>query len=465
MIRLPIHVRLTAWYLLSLTLIIALFASGTWYAMKVSMYHSIDRDLSYRMQAVAPFIESHSLDTPESFHKTFANSSDSSIVGVFVQITDAQSNILYESDVLSSHRVPVFAGAPSDGSISRATVSERGWPVRVASKQVTVNGTELTVHVVEPLRDLLSSLDELTLYFAALVPVALLLTATAGYWISRRALEPVEQIRREADAIDPRDLTARLHVPRIDDELGRLVGTLNSMLSRIEAGFRSVEQFTADASHELRAPLAFIITAGDVSLRRPRTQEELTDVLGKIIAEARRMSKLVEDLLALARGDASQLVLPHEQVDLTGVLADVTERLESAAAEKNLVLIADLPQEPVYLRGVASDLRRLFLILGDNAIKYTDNGEINLTMTVESTDVVITVSDTGIGIDPASLPQIFDRFWRADKVRSRAEGGVGLGLSLAAQIVQRQHGAITVESVVGEGTTFTVKLPATSISH
>ena len=465
MIRLPIHVRLTAWYLLSLTLIIALFASGTWYAMKVSMYHSIDRDLSYRMQAVAPFIESHSLDTPESFHKTFANSSDSSIVGVFVQITDAQSNILYESDVLSSHRVPVFAGAPSDGSISRATVSERGWPVRVASKQVTVNGTELTVHVVEPLRDLLSSLDELTLYFAALVPVALLLTATAGYWISRRALEPVEQIRREADAIDPRDLTARLHVPRIDDELGRLVGTLNSMLSRIEAGFRSVEQFTADASHELRAPLAFIITAGDVSLRRPRTQEELTDVLGKIIAEARRMSKLVEDLLALARGDASQLVLPHEQVDLTGVLADVTERLESAAAEKNLVLIADLPQEPVYLRGVASDLRRLFLILGDNAIKYTDNGEINLTMTVESTDVVITVSDTGIGIDPASLPQIFDRFWRADKERSRAEGGVGLGLSLAAQIVQRQHGAITVESVVGEGTTFTVKLPATSISH
>ena len=144
MIRLPIHVRLTAWYLLSLTLIIALFASGTWYAMKVSMYHSIDRDLSYRMQAVAPFIESHSLDTPESFHKTFANSSDSSIVGVFVQITDAQSNILYESDVLSSHRVPVFAGAPSDGSISRATVSERGWPVRVASKQVTVNGTVVT---------------------------------------------------------------------------------------------------------------------------------------------------------------------------------------------------------------------------------------------------------------------------------------------------------------------------------
>lgn len=457
--RLPIHVRLTAWYLLSLTLIIALFAAGTWYAMKVSMYHSVDLDLGYRMQAVVPFIESHSLDTPESFHKTFANSSDSSIVGVFVQIADARSNVLYESDVLSAHQVPVFPKAAPDGSISQTTVSERGWPVRVASKQVTVNGTELTVHVVEPLRDLLSSLDQLTLYFAALVPIALLLTATAGYWISRRALAPVEQIRREADAIDPTDLTARLHVPRIDDELGRLVRTLNSMLSRIEAGFRSVEQFTADASHELRAPLAFMITAGDVSLRRPRTQEELTDVLGKVIAEARRMSKLVEGLLALARGDAQQLAFTQEHVDLTAMLAEVTEKLEPAAAEKGLVVIATVPHESIYVDGVASDLHRLFLILLDNAIKYTDDGEIELTLSVEHAEVSVTVSDAGIGIEPASLPHIFDRFWRADKVRSRAEGGVGLGLSLAAQIVQRHHGSIAVDSALGEGTSFTVKLP------
>jgi heavy metal sensor kinase len=456
--RLPIHVRLTAWYLLSLTVIITLFAMSSWYAMKVSMYHSIDRDLGYRMQAVVPFIDSHSLSTPENFKKTFANSSDSSIVGVFVQITDAASNLLYESDVLVSHRVPVFRSGEPDGSISRTTVDERGWPVRVASKRVTVNSNELTVHVVEPLRDLLSSLHELTFYFALLVFIALLLTATAGYWISRRALAPVEQIRRQADAIDPTDLTARLQVPRIDDELGRLAGTLNSMLSRIEAGFRSVEQFTADASHELRAPLAFIITAGDVSLRRPRSREELAGVLGKIITEARRMARLVEDLLALARGDARQPGVIQDEVDLTAMLAEVTDQLEQTAAAKELEFHTSLPNERVLVNGVASDLRRLFLILLDNAIKYTDKGAIHVTLEEEHAEVNITVSDTGIGIDPTELPRIFDRFWRADKVRSRAEGGVGLGLSLAAQIAQRHHGTIAVDSVPGKGSCFTVKL-------
>ena len=458
--RLPIHVRLTAWYLLSLTVIITVFAMSSWYAMKASMYHSVDHDLGYRMQAVVPFIESHSLSTPESFNKTFANTSDSSIVGVFVQIADASSNVLYESDVLSSHRVPVFPRGEPDGAISHTTVNERGWAVRVASKRVTVNGVELTVHVVEPLRDLLSALHELTLDFVLLVSIALLITATTGYWISRRALAPVEQIRREADAIDPTDLTARLQVPRIDDELGRLVQTLNSMLSRIEAGFRSVQQFTADASHELRAPLAFIITAGEVSLRRPRTREELTEALGKIIKEARRMSRLVEDLLALARGDAQQYAITREEVDLVAMLAEITDQFAPAAAAKGLHLSANLPGERVCVSAVASDLRRLFLILLDNAIKYTDQGAINVTLSVEQSSVNLVVSDTGLGIESSALPHIFDRFWRADKVRSRAEGGVGLGLSIAAQIAQRYHGTITVQSALGKGSSFEVKLPA-----
>lgn len=457
--RLPIHVRLTASYLLSLVVIISLFAIGSWYAMKASMFHSIDRDLGYRMQAVIPYIESHSLNTPEEFGKTFANSSDSSIVGVFIQITDSASNVLYESDVLASHRVPIFPRGASDGSISWATFNNRGWAVRVASKGVTVNGIGLTVHVAEPLRDLLSALHELTLYFALLVFAALLLTAVTGYWIGRRALAPVEQIRREADAIDTADLTARLQVPRIDDELGRLARTLNSMLSRIEAGFRSVQQFTADASHELRAPLALIVTAGDVSLRRPRTREELSEALTKITAEARRMSTLVEDLLVLARGEARQLRVTREQVDLSAMLAEVTEQLAGTAAAKGLQIYSSAPHESVHLRGVASDLRRLFLILLDNAIKYTDEGAIHLTLTADHAAVSITVRDTGIGIDAAALPHIFDRFWRADKVRSRAEGGVGLGLSLAIQIAQSHYGNITVDSVLGKGSSFLVKLP------
>lgn len=428
------------------------------------MYHSIDDDLAYRMQAVVPFVESHSLSTPDSFNRTFTNSSDSSIVGVFVQITDASSRMLYESDLLTSKYVPVLPRGHLDGSISRSTVSHQGWTIRVASKRVTVNGVELTVHVVEPLTDLLTSLHELTLYFILLVSIALLLTASTGYWISGRALAPVGQIRREADAIDPTDLTARLQVPRHDDELGKLARTLNSMLERIEAGFRSVERFTADASHELRAPLAFIITAGDVSLRRPRTREELAVVLGKIVAEARRMSKLVEDLLALARGDAMSGSVALEQIDLDSIVKETADQMGPAAAVKQLEIRLALTNRTVQVGGVASDLRRLLLILLDNSIKYTDKGTITMSLAVDRSDVSIAVSDTGIGIDPSSLPQIFDRFWRADKVRSRAEGGVGLGLSLAAQIVHRHQGTITVDSVPGTGSTFTVKLRTSPIA-
>jgi heavy metal sensor kinase len=456
--RPPIHVRLTAWYLVSLAVIITLFAMASWYAMRGSMYHSIDRDLGYRMQAVVPFIKSHSLDTPESFNKTFANSSDSSIVGVFTQITDASSHLLYQSDVLTSHRVPVLPPGKPDGTISRTTVNHRGWAIRVASKQVDVGGVKLTVHVVEPLRDLLSALRELTFYFAVLVPVALFVTAAAGYWISRRALAPVEQIRQEADAIDPTDLAARLQVPRIDDELGRLARTLNSMLSRIEAGFRSVEQFTANASHELRAPLAFMITAGDVSLRRARSREELADVLGKVTAEARRMSRLVEDLLALARGDARQGAVIQEQVDLTAMLTELTAQMEPIAATKGLALQASFPAESVHVKGAPSELRRLFLILLDNAIRYTDRGSIHVILAMEDAYTNVTVRDTGLGIGPAELPHIFDRFWRADTVRSRGEGGFGLGLSLASQIVHQHHGTISVESALGKGSSITVRL-------
>jgi len=456
--RLSIQVRLAAWYFLSVAAIIVLFAACSWYALTASMYHSIDRDLGYRMAVVVPFIESHSLNSREQFAKEFANSSDSSIVGVFVQVTDDQFNVIYASDVLVSHRVPALPPAVPGGSVSLTTVGQKGWPVRAASKHVIVGGTGLTVHVVEPLRDMLGSLREYALYFSVLIPLALILTTTVGYWMSRRALAPVEQIRKQAEAIDAAGLTARLKVPESDDELSRLTQTLNAMLSKIEAGFRSIERFTADASHELRAPLALIITAGEVSLRRERSREQLTETLHKIVREARHMSKLVENLLALARGDGQSLSAEPVPVDLTALLRDLCSELAPAAHAKGLELASTIPNHEIQAMGETTDLRRLFLILIDNAIKYTEVGLINLSLTSNDAHVTVTVRDTGIGIEQDALPHVFDRFWRADKVRSRSEGGAGLGLSLASQIVQKLGGNISVESEAGRGSSFTVQL-------
>lgn len=458
--RLTIQARLTAWYLLSLAVIVSLFACGNWFAMKVSVYHTIDHDLRYRIASVVPFIQSHSLNTPEQFAKVFSTSSDSSGVGVFVQIDDDQSHVLYESNVLFTHRIPVLPPGPANGSISFRTVHKHGWSVRAASQRVVVNGVGLTIHVVEPLHELMESLEDYGLYLSLLIPLALLLTTTAGYWMSRRALAPVEQIRKDAEAIDPSDLTTRLQVPPTDDELARLARTLNAMLSRIEAAFRSIERFTADASHELRAPLALITTAAEVSLRRERSREELAEVLRKIVREARHMSTLIENLLDLARGDARQRHTEMIPTDLSAMLRDLSAQLTPAAAAKGLALTTALPAGSLQVLGESTELRRLFLILLDNAIKYTEAGSIHLALSSEGQHVNVTVADTGIGIEKSSLPHVFDRFWRADKVRSRAEGGVGLGLSLASQIVQRHGGAISVESRIGQGSKFTVQLKA-----
>lgn len=458
--HLTIQLRLTAWYFLSLAIIVAILAGGSWFAMRASMFHSIDRDLRYKMEAVAPFIQSHSLSNRDQITKSFSNSSDSSVVGVFVQITDDQSNMLYESDILRAHGVSVIPLANPDDALSFSTVGRRGWPVRVASRHLVVDGVGLTVHIAQPLRDTLNALREYSFYVAIFVPIALLLTTSAGYWISRRALAPVEQIRNQAEAIDPADLAARLQIPPTEDELARLAGTLNAMLARIEAAFRSIEQFTADASHELRAPLALILTAGEVSLRHERTKEELADVLRKVVREARHMSNLVENLLDLARGDARRRHTEFAPVDLPALLRDLCPELIPTAAAKGLALTANIPEHELRVLGESTELRRLFLILIDNAIKYTQAGSIHIALASQDSSVHLSVADNGIGIDPDALPHVFDRFWRADKVRARAEGGAGLGLALASQIVQRHGGLISVESKLGHGSTFLVQLPA-----
>ena len=458
---LTIQFRIAAWYLVSSVAILAVFSVGSWFAMRSSMLHSTDRSLNYRMKQVIGYVQAHSVSSEEDLKGAFGVGSSAPIVGIFVQFTSDDSRIVFESDVLRSHNVVALGVGPADGSVTTKTVGDlRKWPVRVASKRILVSHVPLTVHLVEPLRDSLNALREYALDLCGLVVAALLLITTAGYFLSKKALAPVEQIRHEAEAIDPHRLASRLHVPHTEDELKRLAMTLNAMLSRIESGFLAVQQFTADASHELRTPLTLIITLAEVTLRRERSQRELQEALKKIILEARRMSVMVEQLLGLARGDVADIVEGASSIDIGPVVREICQEFDPIATARGLSLSCAASAGEFNVMASEAELRRVLFILLDNAVKYTESGSIAVTVARQAGRVELTVRDTGIGIDAEDIPKLFDRFWRADKVRSRGTGGAGLGLSLAYQIVTRREGQITVASRPAEGSEFKVSYPA-----
>ncbi len=284
--------------------------------------------------------------------------------------------------------------------------------------------------------------------------------AAGGYWLSTRALAPVDQIIDEAEAINPTNFSTRLSVPATGDELQRLSQTLNQMLDRVEQSVLQVRRFTADASHELRAPMTLIYTAAQFALRRERSADELKDSLQKILRAAKRCTDLINQLLWLARSDAGTNRVELVSTDAVAVLSDVASEAAMLAADKGLTIASDLPDTPVYIALDEASFRRMMLILLDNAVKYTSpGGSIAVRMTERENHIEIAVADSGIGIPTEQLPFIFDRFWRADQVRSRESGGTGLGLAIASEIAQSHGAELKVESAVGHGSTFTVRLP------
>ena len=454
---LTIQMRIAAWYLATSVSILALFATGGWFAMRASMLHSTDRDLNYRLRQVIPFVQTHYVHTKQQFVGAFGKGADAPIVGVLVQFTKDDATIVFQSDILRAHGFSSFGVGPADGRVAIRTMPEpRSWPIRVASQRVLVSGVPLTVHLVEPLRDTFQALREYTLDLCVLVIAALFLITSAGYYLSANALAPVERIRKEVEAIDLQHLSSRLPVPHTEDELKRLALTLNAMLTRIEHGFHAVQQFTADASHELRTPLALIVTAAEVTLRRTRPREELEDTLRKVIGESKRMSLLIEDLLALARADVETARTDLSTVNICALVTEICQDFRPLADLKHLSISCFCPASECTVLASENDVRRVLFALLDNAIRYTEHGSISLNVTECSGKVAVAVTDPGIGIDAEDLPRIFDRFWRADKARSRGNGGAGLGLSLAAELVATFGGRISVTSSPAKGSCFTV---------
>jgi heavy metal sensor kinase len=310
-----------------------------------------------------------------------------------------------------------------------------------------------------PAEERRDTLNEFAWTMVMASPAVLVAAAAGGYAMSRRALQPVDRITRTAQVINARSLTSRLPLRGVDDELERLSETLNGMFARLEDGFRRVTQFTADASHELRTPTAVIRTTAEVTRARPRTEREYVTALDRILTESERMSRLIEDLLLLARSDADADRLTLEPMDLADVLGSACAEAEILARAAGVRLTSHMPTT-FAATGDPDALRRLFVILLDNAVKYTaPGGVIDATMQVDGAVATVDVRDTGAGIAAADVPRIFERFYRVAADRSRATGGTGLGLAIAQWIATSHDGEIRVDSELGVGSVFHVSLP------
>lgn len=279
-----------------------------------------------------------------------------------------------------------------------------------------------------------------------------------GWWVAGRALRPLDTISAAAGRISAGRLAERIKVEETDNELGRLAGILNATFARLEAAFAQQKQFTADASHELRTPIAVLIAETQTALTRERSPAEYRETVQACLDTAQQMRRLTQSLLELARFDAGQETFARSPFDLGGYAEAAVDLVRPLAAERQVSIHTALT--PVEVVGDADRLGQVLINLLTNAIHYNrPGGEIRVTTAAEERWAVATVADTGVGISAEDLPHIFERFYRADKSRGRATGNSGLGLAIAKAIVDAHGGSLEVASQPGHGTTVTLRLP------
>ena len=450
-----IRTRLTLWYSVVLLAGLVLLSAGIWVTVSHSLRASLDDSLTEHAAGVITVLRTES-ESENSNHlsEELNEYATATPGGNLMEIRDAQGHPILQSKTVA---MPVSGSAPAFAEQTSNSVRYRTFTTTVA-----VNGQPYRVLVATPMDATELTLRRVRWLLLWSAPAVLLLASLGGIWISRRALAPVDEITLAARSIGIQSLSRRLDVPSTGDELQRLSETWNEMLARLEAAVKRLSQFTADASHELRTPVALIRTTAELTLRRERSPETYREALRQVVLESERTSRLVDDLLLLARADAGLPSLALERMELTPLVRDVCQQGQVLAESRQLQISTVAPEEPVFVEANDPALRRMLLLLLDNAMKYTPvGGRIVLSVDRDPGGATVAVRDTGIGIPETALPHVFERFYRVDESRNRDAGGTGLGLSIAKWIAERHHASLEAESVVGEGSVFRIRFPLT----
>lgn len=454
MARMSVGLRLTIWYSAVLLVALALFGFLTWIALDHWLMRGVDERLAQKVQGMRTVLEVEGVTDRHVLQQELSEFAEEVPDGRLIQIRDSRGLLVPGANE------PFFPASLMAVQTEYRTMSWRGRAFRVFTKPIEYQGETYATLVATPLEDVRAVIRDFRNLLLAMVPCVLIVACLGGYWISRRALAPVDEITRVARSISVQNLSKRLIVPQTGDELQRMSETWNQVLERLETAVKRIRRFTADASHELRTPVAMIRATAELALRRDRDPEQYRKSLREIEHEAERMSELTASMLTLARADSEEVDLPLQQMDLNALVEELVHQNARLAESKGIRLGAELTGKPAVAAANEAGIRRLLLILIDNALKYTPSGGSVTVMTSESSGgISLSVRDSGEGIQAEALPHIFERFYRADEARSR-NGGAGLGLSIAQMIAHAHRSRIEVESTPGTGSCFHLTLQA-----
>jgi len=455
------RVRLTLAYTGVLAVALCAGAALFWFAFARAELGSIDTSLRGQAQLLASGLREQGGSV--LFHGAAALPGESPAgapIGALLVADDGR--ILDQAGpALSPSAARSVAGeAAGDGGHLVDSRTLDGIRQRVLVQRLDLGSGQSAALVLDrPLEEYQQTLRTASAFLTVTVGVLVIMAAGSGYWLAGRVFRPVHAITATARDLSEHSLGRRITLDLPPDELGELAATFNAMLARLEAAFTSLQRFTADAAHELRAPLAALLADVEVTLRRPRDAADYAATLDSVRSEAQRLRNTADQLLMLARADAGALAASWDRIDVIDLIDEVTERWRSLATRRGIDLHSEAPDD---LAVVADPglLRRLLDNLIDNALRYTPSGGSVGVEAAAGHDGRwhVAVGDSGPGVDPGIIPRLFDRFTRSDPARGRDTGGAGLGLSLCAAIAAIHGGTIRLDTSTPVGARFVVEL-------
>ncbi len=450
LLRTNLRARFAAWMTAVFFVAIAMYGFLIFGTMNVFLHVTIKDSIRAQADIIIASlnIESGVIKLPESLIEV--SETDTHLAPFTARLLDIYGKNLIESGPHTDAIPPV--NMPPDQAGFQSIEPD----LIVYTTAIRDNGVALAIlQVAQSTGSIEKTLRQLLLIMVAALVIFLPASAAGGYFLAVQLLRPIDTMTKTARRFSAESLSARIHLPPTDDELGRLAATFDEMLDRIELSFSRYRQFTADASHELRTPVSVMRAILSVTVMRTRTvaeyQQAMTD-LGKAVD---RLDTLVSDLLLLSRAD-SMMAPFNDEIDLGNLLSGIVQVMRPLAVSKGLDMVCTI-HDVLVTHGNSDALLHAFMNLIDNAIKYTEKGSIRVTSIKDGSSAKITISDTGIGIAASDIPLIFDRFFRLEAARSAP--GTGLGLSISQTIIAGHHGSIRVESEPLKGTEFIISLP------